>query len=157
MPAADGEILIEDAPDLDLQLGILPRARRQHGGLAPSSHAGVIDRGAIGKTLQISSTQCVPRLLSMKAIVACKGDRTLPSQNKRLPCIGVLWCAVDLGGDRRHDRPRARGARSHDQNLRTARARSRVKIRSSSSLAWHRLLSVGASCNPAAVQCGRRC
>jgi len=33
--AVDGEVLIEDAPNLDLQRGVLPGACRQPGGIAP--------------------------------------------------------------------------------------------------------------------------
>jgi hypothetical protein len=43
--AIDPEVLIEDAPDLDLQPGILPGARRQLGGFAPLGHMGVVGRG----------------------------------------------------------------------------------------------------------------
>ncbi|MGY3362981.1 hypothetical protein ACVWZL_000106 [Bradyrhizobium sp. GM2.4] len=43
--AVDPEVLVEDAPDLDLQPGILPAARRQLGRIAPLCHMGVVGRG----------------------------------------------------------------------------------------------------------------
>jgi hypothetical protein len=43
--AVDAEVLIEDAPDLDLQRNILPGARRQPGGIPPLGRMGVIGRG----------------------------------------------------------------------------------------------------------------
>ena len=43
--AIDPEILIEDAPNLDLQRGILPGAGRQLGGIAPFGHMGMVVRG----------------------------------------------------------------------------------------------------------------
>jgi hypothetical protein len=43
--AVDAEVLIEDAPDLDLQRSILPGARRQPGGIPPLGNMGVIGRG----------------------------------------------------------------------------------------------------------------
>jgi hypothetical protein len=43
--AIDPEVLIEDAPDLDLQADILPGARRQFGGIAPLGHMSVVGRG----------------------------------------------------------------------------------------------------------------
>jgi hypothetical protein len=43
--AVDGEVLIEDAPNLDLQRGVLPSARRPLGWIAPLSHMGVVGRG----------------------------------------------------------------------------------------------------------------
>jgi hypothetical protein len=42
--AIDPEVLIEDAPDLDLQPGILPGARRQLGRIAPLGRMGVVGR-----------------------------------------------------------------------------------------------------------------
>ena len=42
--AIDPEVLIEHAPNLDLQRGILPGPRRQLGGIAPPGHMGVIGR-----------------------------------------------------------------------------------------------------------------
>ena len=54
--AVDAEVLIEDAPDLDLQRGIPPGAGRQLGGIARrATWAWYVD-GAIGSTLQIGST-----------------------------------------------------------------------------------------------------
>ena len=43
--AVDPEVLLEDAPDLDLQRGVLPGARRQLGRIAPLGHMGVVGRG----------------------------------------------------------------------------------------------------------------
>jgi hypothetical protein len=43
--AIDGEVLIEDAPDLDLQPGTLPCARRQLGRIAPLGNMAVVGRG----------------------------------------------------------------------------------------------------------------
>jgi hypothetical protein len=43
--AIDPEVLIEHAPNLDLQPGILPGARRQFGGIAPLGHMCVVGRG----------------------------------------------------------------------------------------------------------------
>src|SRR5258707_6072263 len=43
--AIDPEILIEDAPNLDLQRGILPGAGRQLGGIAPFGHMAMVRRG----------------------------------------------------------------------------------------------------------------
>src|SRR4051794_10377844 len=41
----DGEVLIEDATNLDLQSGMLPGARRPLGRIAPLGHMGVVGRG----------------------------------------------------------------------------------------------------------------
>ena len=43
--AVDGEVLIEDASNLDLQRGVLPGARRPLGRIAPFGHTGVVGRG----------------------------------------------------------------------------------------------------------------
>ncbi|MGY3146408.1 hypothetical protein ACVWYQ_003407 [Bradyrhizobium sp. USDA 3397] len=43
--AVDEEVLIEDAPNLDLQRGVVPCARRPLGRIAPFGHMGVVGRG----------------------------------------------------------------------------------------------------------------
>ncbi|MGY3463226.1 hypothetical protein ACVW0I_000097 [Bradyrhizobium sp. LM6.11] len=43
--AIDPEVLIEHAPNLDLQRGILPGAGRQRGRIAPLGDMGVVGRG----------------------------------------------------------------------------------------------------------------
>jgi hypothetical protein len=43
--AVDAEVLIEDAPDLDLQRSILSGARGEPGGIPPLGRMGVIARG----------------------------------------------------------------------------------------------------------------
>jgi hypothetical protein len=43
--AIDAEVLIEDAPDFDLQRGVLLGAGRQLGGIVPLGHMGVVGRG----------------------------------------------------------------------------------------------------------------
>jgi hypothetical protein len=47
--AIDSEILIEYAPNLDLQRGILPGAGRQLGGIEPFGHMGMVGRGGAAK------------------------------------------------------------------------------------------------------------
>ncbi|MET4218982.1 hypothetical protein ABIB00_004203 [Bradyrhizobium sp. LB14.3] len=43
--AVDGEVLMEDAPNLDLQCGVLPGARRPLGRIAPFGHMDMVGRG----------------------------------------------------------------------------------------------------------------
>ena len=43
--AIDLEVLIEHAPNLDLQGGVLPGSRRPLGGIASPRHMGVVGRG----------------------------------------------------------------------------------------------------------------
>lgn len=68
---------------------------------APGQPASPDDRnrwtGAIGSTLQIGSTRCVPRSVSMNDTITSTGGRAPPWQNTRSPCAGSRWLAAARG------------------------------------------------------------
>jgi hypothetical protein len=55
--AIDTKVLLEHAPDLDLQIGVSADPVGQTGGIGSPGEMGAISRrGAIGRTLQTGST-----------------------------------------------------------------------------------------------------
>src|SRR6266550_8676658 len=80
--AIDGEVVVEHAPDLDLQGGVLPGARRQLGRIASLGDMGAVGRGGDRQDLADRLDPMRPTMIVMKAIMACTGGRAPPSQNR---------------------------------------------------------------------------